>query len=30
MEIYQCKADGSNGHWEKLDLVMDGYWNRKV
>lgn len=22
MEIYQCKADGSNGHWEKLDLVM--------
>lgn len=22
MEIYQCEADGSNGHWEKLDLVM--------
>lgn len=22
MEIYQCEADGSNGRWEKLDLVM--------
>lgn len=22
MEIYQCEADGSKGHWEKLDLVM--------
>ena len=22
MEIYQCEADGSNGHWEKIDLVM--------
>ena len=22
MEIYQCEKDGSNGHWQKLDLVM--------
>lgn len=22
MEIYQCEKDGSNGHWEKLDIVM--------
>ena len=22
MEIYQCEADGSNGHWQNLDLVM--------
>ena len=22
MEIYQCAADGSNGRWEKVDLVM--------
>lgn len=22
MEIYQCEADGSNGHWEKIDLVL--------
>ena len=22
MEIYQCEKDGSNGHWQKLDVVM--------
>lgn len=22
MEIYQCEKDGSNGRWQKLDLVM--------
>lgn len=22
MEIYQCEADGSKGHWEKIDLLM--------
>ena len=21
MEIYQCDADGSNGHWVKVDMV---------
>lgn len=22
MEIYQCEKDGSNGHWQKIDMLM--------